>query len=235
MKPLKKFFVSIFLLVIFIFLLVLISHSNKGETIETVELDTNSGTVAWLQALCDKDYKTCDSIVASDGFRFTGFDGTSLNPLEIKVYYQFLDYVVDSIRGVEVLNVIEHKDTGYIDYKVEISYVPYEEILEMDFDDSKITSLINSYRDKKISKEELSTKFQEYYFELFKSCFILSSEDNVTSKVLMLSEKEDEDGAVLVYGTRTFIEGLISDEMFENLEVYQSNIKAKVDTVLRQY
>lgn len=211
------------------------SNNSNNKTIETVELDTNSGTVAWLQALCDKDYKACDSIVASDGFRFTGFDGTSLNPLEVKVYYQFLDYVVDSIRGVEVLSVIDHKDTGYVDYEIEISYVPYKEILEMDFDDSRITSLISSYRDKKISKEELSTKFQEYYFELFKSCFILSSEDNVTSKVLMLSEKEDENGAVLVYGTRTFIEGLISDEMFENLEVYQSNIKAKVDTVLRQY
>ena len=56
-----------------------------------------------------------------------------------------------------------------------------------------------------------------------------------SSKVLMLSEKKDTNGVVCVYNIQTFIEGLISDEMYENLEVYQNNIKAKVDTVLRQY
>ena len=91
----------------------------------------------------------------------------------------------------------------------------------------------NSYE--KITDEEFSAEIQDYYFELFKTCFKLSSDEYVTSKVLMLSEKEDKNGVVCVYNTQTFIESLISDEMYNNLEVYQNNIKAKVDTVLRQY
>ena len=87
---------------------------------------------------------------------------------------------------------------------------------------------------RKITDDEFYISIQDIYLESFKDCFIKDN-DNVTSKVLTLSEKEDKDGVVYVYNTKTFIEGLISDEMYKNLELYQNNIKAKVDTVLRQY
>ena len=76
------------------------------------------GTMSYLQALCDKDYSACDMYVASDGYRITGF--TSDNPVETKIYYQFLDYIVDSIKSVKVLSIKDNKSSGYTEYEIEV-------------------------------------------------------------------------------------------------------------------
>ena len=234
MKPLSKkilkfVFIFITILVGVVMKVFLVDRGTSDEPKQQIQ----GGTMSYLQALCDKDYSTCDTYVASDGYRITGF--TSDNPVETKIYYQFLDYIVDSIKSVKVLSIKDNKSSGYTEYEIEVCYIPYETIGGLDVDSEKLNSLMDKYVDEKITDEEFSTKIQDYYFELFKTCFKLSSDEYVTSKVLMLSEKEDENGVVCVYNTQTFIESLISDEMYNNLEVYQNNIKAKVDTVLRQY
>lgn len=243
MKPLKsldfkRMIIVLVLVALFGVSLFIIFRDTSKLSYETEKQQIQGGTMSYLQALCDKDYSTCDSYIASDGFRITGFDRTSqaiTNPISSKVYYQYLDYAVDSIQSVKILSITENVDTGYTEYEIEVSYIPYKKISELDVNSDKLVALMDKFSNEEITDEEFSIEIQDYYFELFKTCFSLSSEEYVTSKVLMLSEKEDENGAVYVYNTKTFIEGLISDEMKNNLEVYQSNIKAKVDTVLRQY
>lgn len=225
-KPLKKVLAIIIFLVLIGVLLFLVSKEYHKES------NTESGTIAWLQALCDKDYSTCDSLIASDGYYFTGFNEAK-NPISSKIYFQFLDYAVDSIKSVRVLSIKENVDTGYTDYEIEVVRRPYKRIYDLDVDTEKLSSLREWYVSGELSDDDFTAAIQDYYFELFKTCFILSNEEYITLN-LVLSEKEDVNGAVFVYNTKTFIEGLIS-EMYENLEVYQNNIKAKVDTVLRQY
>lgn len=236
MKPLKKIlFVSVFL--VLGVLILLLVHDNNSLKYEKNKQDIKGGTMSWLQALCDKDYSTCDSYIASDGFKLTGFDSTSqavLNPVSSKIYYQFLNYIVDSIQSIKVLSIKENTDTGYTEYEIEVVFNSYEVINELTVDEAKVNSLMDDLYNRKITDDEFYISIQDIYLESFKDCFIKDN-DNVTSKVLTLSEKEDKDGVVYVYNTKTFIEGLISDEMYKNLELYQNNIKAKVDTVLRQY
>lgn len=236
MKPLKKIlFVSVFL-VLGVMILLLV-HDNNSLKYEKNKQDIKGGTMSWLQALCDKDYSTCDSYIASDGFKLTGFDSTSqavLNPVSSKIYYQFLNYIVDSIQSIKVLSIKENTGTGYTEYEIEVVFNSYEVINELTVDEAKVNSLMDDLYNRKITDDEFYISIQDIYLESFKNCFIKDN-DNVTSKVLTLSEKEDKDGVVYVYNTKTFIEGLISDEMYKNLELYQNNIKAKVDTVLRQY
>lgn len=236
MKPLKKIlFVSVFL-VLGVMILLLV-HDNNSLKYEKNKQDIKGGTMSWLQALCDKDYSTCDSYIASDGFKLTGFDSTSqavLNPVSSKIYYQFLNYIVDSIQSIKVLSIKENTGTGYTEYEIEVVFNSYEVINELTVDEAKVNSLMDDLYNRKITDDEFYISIQDIYLESFKDCFIKDN-DNVTSKVLTLSEKEDKDGVVYVYNTKTFIEGLISDEMYKNLELYQNNIKAKVDTVLRQY
>ena len=236
MKPLKKIlFVSVFL-VLGVMILLLV-HDNNSLKYEKNKQDIKGGTMSWLQALCDKDYSTCDSYIASDGFKLTGFDSTSqavLNPVSSKIYYQFLNYIVDSIQSIKVLSIKENTGTGYTEYEIEVVFNSYEVINELTVDEAKVNSLMDDLYNRKITDDEFYISIQDIYLESFKDCSIKDN-DNVTSKVLTLSEKEDKDGVVYVYNTKTFIEGLISDEMYKNLELYQNNIKAKVDTVLRQY
>lgn len=236
MKPLKKIlFVSVFL--VLGVLILLLVHDNNSLKYEKNKQDIKGGTMSWLQALCDKDYSTCDSYIASDGFKLTGFDSTSqavLNPVSSKIYYQFLNYIVDSIQSIKVLSIKENTGTGYTEYEIEVVFNSYEVINELTVDEAKVNSLMDDLYNRKITDDEFYISIQDIYLESFKDCFIKDN-DNVTSKVLTLSEKEDKDGVVYVYNTKTFIEGLISDEMYKNLELYQNNIKAKVDTVLRQY
>lgn len=236
MKPLKKIlFVSVFL--VLGVLILLLVHDNNSLKYEKNKQDIKGGTMSWLQALCDKDYSTCDSYIASDGFKLTGFDSTSqavLNPVSSKIYYQFLNYIIDSIQSIKVLSIKENTGTGYTEYEIEVVFNSYEVINELTVDEAKVNSLMDDLYNRKITDDEFYISIQDIYLESFKDCFIKDN-DNVTSKVLTLSEKEDKDGVVYVYNTKTFIEGLISDEMYKNLELYQNNIKAKVDTVLRQY
>lgn len=236
MKPLKKIlFISVFLILGVLILLVV--HDNNRLKYEKNKQDVKGGTMSWLQALCDKDYSTCDSYIASDGFKLTGFDSTSqavLNPVSSKIYYQFLNYIIDSIQSIKVLSIKENTGTGYTEYEIEVVFNSYEVINELTVDEAKVNSLMDDLYNRKITDDEFYISIQDIYLESFKDCFIKDN-DNVTSKVLTLSEKEDKDGVVYVYNTKTFIEGLISDEMYKNLELYQNNIKAKVDTVLRQY
>lgn len=243
MKPLiksKKFklvVISVFVLILGVSLFTIFSESKKLNYLEDKQ-QVQSGAMSWLQALCDKDYSVCDTMSASDGFKFSGYDMTVesfASPIASEVYYQFLDFVVDSIQGIKILSITENVDTGYTEYEVEVTYIPYEKISSISVDEEKVNSIMKDYVDSALTDDEFREKIREYYFELFKTCFKLSSEEYVTSKVLTLSEKEDTNGVVYVYNTKTFIGSLISDEMYKNLEVYQNNIKAKVDTVLRQY
>ena len=229
--------IVVFLLVIGVLITLLAFDILKLRS-ESRKQQVDGGTMSWLQAFCDKDYSTCDTYVASDGFTFTGFENTEQyvnNPVTSKIYYQFLDFVVDSIKSVKVLSIKDNKDTGYTEYEIEVSYIPYKRIGELNVDSDNLNSLMDKFSNGNLTDEEFADSIQDYYFELFKDCFSLSSEKYTTSKVLTLSEKREKNGVVFVYNTKNFIEGLISDEMYENLEVYQSSIKSKVDTVLRQY
>lgn len=242
MKPLKSkksklVVIAVFVLTLGVSIFVIYSESKRLRYTEEKQ-QIQSGAMSWLQALCDKDYSACDIVSASDGFKLSGFDRTSesfTTPVSSKIYYQFLDYAVDSIQSFKVLSITENVDTNYTEYKVEVTYLPYEKISDITINEEELNSIKNNFVAGALTDDEFKEQIREYYFELFKTCFKLSSEEYVTSKVLMLSEKKDTNGVVCVYNTQTFIEGLISDEMYENLEVYQNNIKAKVDTVLRQY
>ena len=201
----------------------------------TISFNKNNQVMLWLQALCEKDYSTCDSYVASDGFRITNFESTSTNQTEVKIYKKFIDLVVDSIKKIEVTNIQEDGGTGYTKYTIYIEYTPYERITELNIDEKELLSLVDDFASKKINKAKFTEKVQSYYLNLFKSCFKLSKDDTVATKSLTLSEKKDENGVVKVYNTKTFIESLISDELYNNLEVYQNEISTEVNMILEQY
>lgn len=196
------------------------------------------GVVSYLQDLCDKDYESCDMHTTSDGFKIMGFGGTLQalkSPLSQKVYYQFMDYVIDSIQSVKILSIKQNVNTGYTEYEVEICYIPYEQANELSIDQDRLTSLMDGFVNEEINEEDFSKEIETYCFELFRSNFKLKDSNYISTKVLTLSEKRSNNGVAYVYGTDDFIKGLIPDEMYEILDLYQRDIKAKVGTVLRQY
>lgn len=230
--------VIIFITLGVLILITLLVKPTSNKKVPEPSYDIDSGVKAYLQALCNKDYSICDRMIATDGFSITGFDSSIQaiqSPVSSDIYYEFLNLAVDSIEHIDILEVKENIDTGYVDYKIEVFYKPYDKVYTFDVDKDYISSLLNQYIDEEISDKELSEKVQDYSLDLFKSLFVLDDDKHITSKILVLSEKKDINGVVYVYNTKTFIESFISEEMYNNLEVYQSNIKAKIDTVLRQY
>lgn len=209
--------------------------STKTDTEEPY--NTERGVKVYLQALYDKDFALCDEMISSDGFYLAGFDKTAQaiqNPVSSEVYHQFLNFVVDSIQSIQILSAVRNEITGYVDYEIEVTINHYKKVDTFDVDKEYLTSILKQFIDEELSEEDFSNKIKEYSLKVFNSLFVLNK-DKMTSKVLILSEKEEKDGVVCVCNTKTFIENLISDEMFNNLEVYQSSIKAKIDTILRQY
>ena len=123
MKPLKSLRVNKIVIIVLLLILgvstVLLLKDAYKLTYEKQKQQLQGGTMSWLQALCDKDYSLCDMYIASDGFKITGFERTAQaidNPVSSKVYYQFLDFAVDSIRSIKVLNISEDTNTGYTNY-----------------------------------------------------------------------------------------------------------------------
>lgn len=204
---------------------------------EPVPDNINDGVASWLQYLCDKDYEACDACVTIGGFKLTDYNSTSqavFNTISKDIYYQFLDFAVDSLKDVKIINIQTNSD-GFTEYLIEVQYTPYKKIYDLEVDEARVTKILDDFVNERVTSNEYEENIQAYYVDLFKACFVLDNDVEVQTKTLKLSEKASSDGVVYVYDTKKFIQGLISDEMYKNLDVYQDSIKAKVDTVLRQY
>lgn len=205
-------------------------YLNRGTP---VNQDSSNVVADWLDLFTQKDYRTCDTLIANDGYYITGFENTTeslFNPVSEEVYYKFFDLLVDSISSVEIKSSTYNEETGYTDYNIEIRYRPYKTISELSVNTNRVYKLLDKFKNEEISEDKFSSKIQEYCIDLFSSSFELEDTDVATPVSLVLSEKDGK-----VYGTKNFIQDLIPTEMRENLKVYERNLKSKINYVLEGY
>ena len=205
-------------------------YTERGTPVKE---DSTNVIADWLDLFTQKDYRTCDTLIANDGYYITGFENTTeslFNPVSEGVYYKFFDLLIDAISSVEIKSSTYNEETGYTDYNIEIRYRPYKTISELSVNTNRVYKLLDKFKNEEISEDNFSSKIQEYCMDLFASSFEPEDTDVATPVYLVLSEKDGK-----VYGTKNFIQDLIPTEMRENLKVYERNLKSKINYVLEGY
>lgn len=188
---------------------------------EVSKQNEDSGVYVWLNAFKDKDYESCDWYASQDGVSLTA--DTS------DFYSLFLDILVGSVEGIEIKDIKDDKSTGYTDYTIQIERLPIKRVSTLKIDDKKISKMLDKY-EKGNDSDELESSLNDYYIGVFKDSFQYDTSKEPEVLELHLMEKGS-----CVYGTETFIKELISDDMRNNLEVFQSESKIKIDTALRSW
>ena len=200
----------------------------KSIRIEMIKNDAksqldDSRAVLWLNSFLSHNYEQCD-IIAYDNLVEPNWTNYMDSYTEIS---NVISGLVDCIENVTITN----KDLNV--YTVEVTYTPYKKVSEISVDKAYLTKLGERYANNDLYSSELQTELDEIYVNAFKdTVFAKDSESEKTTISLTLSEN-DVNGVTLVYGTKTFVETLLSDtNILNNLQFYEKNIKSTVEQYL---
>ena len=209
-----------------------------GKSIDSnSDVDSESSAVLnYLSGFMNKNYGVCDSYVSNDGFKITDFQSSNqalLNGISSSIYTEFFNLLIDSIDSIEVVNINVDELTNYKNYELNVTYTPYKVISELNVDSDELNNTVEKYMLGDIDKSEMEERLNSYYINSFISCFVLSDSEKV-NKIVNISEGYS-DGLYYVYGVKEFIQNIIPTEMYQNLDVYETNINAKVTSTIGSF
>ena len=200
----------------------------KHITIETLQEDARNQlnqtqVVNWLNSFLAHEFEKCDTL-SYDRIEEPNWVEFMDSYDEI---FKVMDGLVDCIESAKIKNA----DLGV--YTVEVICTPYKLVNDVQVDKAHISEIGNSYANNDIYSTQLQEELDRIYEEGFKDTVF--SKDLGAKKVtieLTLSEKQTN-GTVLVYGTKDFINKLLTDtNILSNLKVYQDNMKDTVEKYL---
>ena len=191
---------------------------NNAKT----QLDS-SKVVTWLNSFLSHSYEQCD-IISYD-------DIETPNWVEYMSSYTEISDVMDGLVDCIESTTITNQDLNR--YTIEVTFTPYKKVSEIKVDKAYLTDLGDRYANNDLYSSELQSELDEIYANAFKdTVFSKDSEAEKVTISLTLSEN-DVNGVTLVYGTKTFIDTLLSDtNILSNLQFYEENMKSTVEQYL---
>lgn len=200
----------------------------RGISVETMknnakkQLDS-SKVVTWLNSFLSHSYEQCD-IISYD-------DIETPNWVEYMSSYTEISDVMDGLVDCIESTTITNQDLNR--YTIEVTFTPYKKVSEIKVDKAYLIDLGDRYANNDLYSSELQSELDEIYANAFKdTVFAKDSEAEKVTVSLTLSEN-DVNGVTLVYGTKTFIDTLLSDtNILSNLQFYEENMKSTVEQYL---
>ena len=191
---------------------------NNAKT----QLDS-SKVVTWLNSFLSHSYEQCD-IISYD-------DIETPNWVEYMSSYTEISDVMDGLVDCIESTTITNQDLNR--YTIEVTFTPYKKVSEIKVDKAYLIDLGDRYANNDLYSSELQSELDEIYANAFKdTVFSKDSEAEKVTISLTLSEN-DVNGVTLVYGTKTFIDTLLSDtNILSNLQFYEENMKSTVEQYL---
>lgn len=191
---------------------------SKVET----QLDS-SKVVTWLNALLSHSYEQCD-IISYDKIE-------TPNWVEYMDSYTEISSVMDGLVDCIESTTITNQDLNR--YTIEVTFTPYKKVSEISIDKAYLTDLGDNYANNNLYSSELQSELDKIYVNAFKDTVFAKDLKSEKVTVNLTLSESDVNGVTLVYGTRTFINTLLSDSnILSNLKFYEENIKSTVEQYL---
>ena len=195
-------------------------YENEQRRLEDARIDVSSSVVLdWVDSFTRRDFEHCDSLVVNQDLR--------LYPTlvvarvhEYRFYEALLNGVVDAIQRVTLV------DVNGSDYKFELQISRYN---AAELDISEVAILREKFIDGDLDDDAFTSALTDIYIEsMQKSCFTPS--DDVVTVVAVFTD----DGVGHILGTSDFLDLILQESgISSNLAVYESSVRAEVDSVLK--
>lgn len=195
---------------------------SKKESVAESQLNY-SKTVEWLNYLLSKNYDLCDMVSYDRLDNPSWVDYMDSN----KEIDNVLSGLVDCIENVSITN------HSLNTFTVEVTFIPYKEVNELKLDKAYINDLGDRYANNDLYTSQLQSELNKIYDKAFTDT-VFAKDINAEKVTISLTLSESEiNGVTIVYGTKAFIETLLSDtNILSNLQFYEKNIKSTVEQYL---
>lgn len=203
-----------------------ISRSDALIADETASI--TSGVIGWCNSFVQKDFAYCDNLAAISNGGITGFNLSGVsNKASERVYDIMYEKLAESIKTIEVIDTQQSGNETV--YTLTVTYVPYEEIANIDIDLSGYQTLCDDYLKGNINSEDLEQGLQDCIGDWFSSCF-----ERTDLEYIFTIDMREVNGRPL--NTVGFVNRLLKESRVKSIEaVFEEQIVPKIDSVLSEY
>lgn len=210
---------------------------DKGESsgvvseYYTLQLPSESGVYDWVRGYAACDFDACDNNASSYGFQFSDFYSSVPHTSSLaadSIYLEMLNKSVSSVQNVSVDNTDTEDE-----FKVTITYKPYQSVTSVSLDKEKLESILDDYVINDCSLEDYRAELSDYILSEFDKCFTMSDEESTLEVVL----KQGTEGELtVVLNAEDFIVPLLDNQgITEVLDVFEEGIYVELQGYLDSY